>query len=96
MNDEIHLAKRLYCLNQCTDNAWLVCVLAMSCTFHGPEVSITALQMLNEQMRKVWADDPTLKASMLSQDISGAFDNSLHNRLIYRIPEARLSQRVVE
>jgi hypothetical protein len=40
--------------------------------------TVTALEMLTEQIRTVWANDNSLVASMLSLDISGAFDNVSH------------------
>jgi retron-type reverse transcriptase len=58
--------------------------------------TVTALEMLTEQIRTVWANDPSLVASMLSLDISGAFDNVSHERLIHNIRDARLPQWVVE
>lgn len=52
--------------------------------------------MLTEQIRTIWANDPTLVASMLSLDISRAFDNVSHDRLIHNIRDARLPQWVAE
>jgi hypothetical protein len=54
--------------------------------------TVIALEMLTEQIRTVWANDPSLVASMLSLDISGAFDNISYKRLIYNIRDARLLQ----
>lgn len=56
----------------------------------------TALEMLTEQIQTVWASDPSLVASMLSLDISGAFDNVFHDRLIHNIRSARLPKWVAE
>ena len=56
--------------------------------------TITALEMLTEQIQIVWANDHTLVASMLILDISGAFDNVSHDRLIHNIRDARLPQWV--
>lgn len=58
--------------------------------------TVTALEMLTEQIQTVWANDPSLVASMLSLDISGAFDNVSHERLIHNIRDARLPQWVAE
>jgi hypothetical protein len=52
--------------------------------------------MLTEQIRTVWANDPTLGASMFSLDISGTFNNVSHDRLNYNIRDARLSHWVAE
>jgi hypothetical protein len=52
--------------------------------------TVTALEMLTEQIKTVWANDPSLVASMLSLDISGAFDNVSHERLIHNILDAEL------
>jgi hypothetical protein len=57
---------------------------------------ITTLEMLTEQIRTVWAKDHTLVASMLSLDISGAFDNVSHDRLVHNIRDARLPPQVAE
>lgn len=56
--------------------------------------TITALEMLTEQIRTVWANNPALVASMLSLDISGAFDKMSHERLIHNIRDARMPQWV--
>jgi hypothetical protein len=58
--------------------------------------TVTALEMLTEQIRTVWANDPSLVASMLSLDISRAFDNVSYERLIHNIQDARLLQWVAE
>ncbi|KAI7191628.1 hypothetical protein KC316_g5942 [Hortaea werneckii] len=58
--------------------------------------TITALEMLTEQIRTAWANDSTLVASMLSLDISGAFDNVSHERLIHNLRNARLPRWVGE
>jgi hypothetical protein len=38
--------------------------------------SVMALEMLTEQIQTVWANDASLVASMLSLDLSGAFDKA--------------------
>jgi hypothetical protein len=58
--------------------------------------TVTALEMLTEQIQTFWANDASLVASMLSLDISGAFDNVSHERLIHNIRDARLPQWVAE
>jgi hypothetical protein len=45
-----------------------------------------------EQIGTLWANDPSLVASMLSLDISRAFDNVSHEQLIYNIWDTRLPQ----
>jgi retron-type reverse transcriptase len=52
--------------------------------------------MLTEQIRMVWANDLTIVASMLSLEISGAFDNVSHDRLIHNIRDARRPHWVAE
>ena len=47
--------------------------------------TITALELLTEQIRTVWAKGDKLVASLLSLDISGAFDNVSHERLIHNL-----------
>jgi hypothetical protein len=59
-------------------------------------LTVTVLEMLTEQIQTVWANDASLVASMLSLDISGAFDNVSHERLIHNIRDVRLPQWVVE
>jgi retron-type reverse transcriptase len=58
--------------------------------------TVTALEMLTEQTQTVWANDASLVASMLSLEISGAFDNVSHEQLIHNIRDARLPQWVAE
>jgi hypothetical protein len=58
--------------------------------------TVTALEMLTEQIRTVWGNDTTLVVSMLSLDISGAFDNVSHHRLIHNIRDGRLPHWVAE
>ena len=48
----------------------------------------TALELLTEQIRTVWAKDDKLVATLLSLDISGAFDNVSHERLIHNLRNA--------
>lgn len=50
----------------------------------------TALELLTEQIHTVWAQDPGLMASVLSLDISGAYDHVSHKRLLHNMKVARL------
>lgn len=52
--------------------------------------------MLTEQIQTVWANDVSLVASMLSLDISGAFDNVSYKQLIHNIRDARLPDWVAK
>jgi hypothetical protein len=47
--------------------------------------TMTALELLTEQIHTVWAKDEKLVASLLSLDISGAFDNVSHERLLHNL-----------
>jgi hypothetical protein len=53
-------------------------------------LTVTALEMLMEQSQTVWANDASLVTSMLSLDISRAFDNVSYERLIHNIRDTRL------
>lgn len=46
---------------------------------------MAALELLTEQIHTVWAKDEKLVASLLSLDISGAFDNVSHERLLHNL-----------
>jgi hypothetical protein len=45
----------------------------------------TALELLTQQGHTVWRSDPDLVASLLSFDISGAFDRVSHERLLHNM-----------
>ena len=47
--------------------------------------TLTALELLVEQIRAVWSTHQRLVATLLSLDISGAFDNVSHKRLIHNL-----------
>lgn len=47
--------------------------------------TLSAIELLTEQVYTIWGQDKGLVASMLSLDISGAFDNVSHKRLIHNI-----------
>lgn len=47
--------------------------------------TVSALELITEQVQSVWKGNPTIVASMLCLDISGAFDNVSHQRLIHNI-----------
>jgi exonuclease III len=54
--------------------------------------SIVALELLTEQIHTVWAQGPELVASVLSLDISGAYDHVSHERLLHNLKMARLPE----
>jgi hypothetical protein len=58
--------------------------------------TVTALEILTEQVQMVWANDASSVASVLSLDISVSFDNVSHERLVHNIQDARLLQWVAE
>jgi hypothetical protein len=45
----------------------------------------SALELITEQVYTVWRTNPKMVASMLCLDISGAFDNVSHERLIHNL-----------
>jgi hypothetical protein len=47
--------------------------------------TITALQLITEQVKTVWETNPRMVAYMLCLDISGAFDNVSSQRLVHNI-----------
>ncbi|KAI0994031.1 hypothetical protein K3495_g14151 [Podosphaera aphanis] len=54
----------------------------------GPKRStISAIELLTEQIHTIWGKDKKQVASILSLDISGAFDNVSHDRLIHNLRE---------
>lgn len=55
----------------------------------------TALELITEQVRTAWACDPKVVVTMLSLDISGAFDNAVHERLLHNMRQARIPIWVV-
>ena len=54
--------------------------------------AVAALDLLTEQIHTVWAQDPGLVASVLSLDISGAYDHVSHRRLLYNMRMAKLPE----
>ena len=50
----------------------------------------SALELLTEQIHTVWAQDKNLVASILSLDITGAYDHVSHHRLLHNLRAARL------
>lgn len=52
--------------------------------------AVTALSLLTEQIHTVWKQDPALVASVLSLDISRAYDHVSHKRLLHNMKAARL------
>ena len=49
--------------------------------------TISAVELLTEQIHTIWGKDKKQVASLLSLDISGAFDNVPHERLIHNLRE---------
>ncbi|KHJ33088.1 hypothetical protein EV44_g3132 [Erysiphe necator] len=49
--------------------------------------TISAVELLTEQIHTIWGKDKKKVASLLSLDISGAFDNVSHKRLIHNLRE---------
>lgn len=49
--------------------------------------TISAVELVTEQIHAIWGKNKTKVASILSLDISGAFDNLSHKRLIYNMRE---------
>ncbi|KAI1005137.1 hypothetical protein K3495_g3081 [Podosphaera aphanis] len=49
--------------------------------------TISAIELLTEQIHTIWGKDKKQVASILSLDISGAFDNVSHDRLIHNLRE---------
>ncbi|KAI1002560.1 hypothetical protein K3495_g5636 [Podosphaera aphanis] len=49
--------------------------------------TISATELLTKQIHTIWGKDKRQVASLLSQDISGAFDNVSHKRLVHNLRE---------
>ncbi|KAI0995163.1 hypothetical protein K3495_g13017 [Podosphaera aphanis] len=49
--------------------------------------TITAVELITEQVHAIWGKDKARVASLLSLDIAGAFDNVSHTRLIHNLRE---------
>jgi hypothetical protein len=47
--------------------------------------TISAVELVTEQVYTIWGQDKGMVASLLSLDISGAFDNVSHRRLIHNL-----------
>ena len=45
----------------------------------------TALKLLTQQVHTVWRSNPGLVVSLLSLDISGAYDRVSHERMIHNM-----------
>lgn len=58
--------------------------------------TVTALELLTEQIRTVWVQDKKLVATLLSLDISGAFDNVSHERLLHNVRNAGIPDWTVQ
>lgn len=56
----------------------------------------TALDLLTEQIHTVWAQDPGLVATILSLDISGAYDHTSYKRLLHNMKVARFPDWVAK
>ncbi|KAI1004857.1 hypothetical protein K3495_g3360 [Podosphaera aphanis] len=52
---------------------------------HPTRSTISAVELLTEQIHTIWGTDKQQVASLLSLDISGAFDNVSHERLIHNL-----------
>ncbi|KAF4546998.1 Hypothetical protein D9617_74g064600 [Elsinoe fawcettii] len=57
--------------------------------------SITARELLTGQIKTVWAKGDKLVACLLSLDISGAYDNVSHERLLHNLCDAGIPQWMV-
>ncbi|KAI0993220.1 hypothetical protein K3495_g14964 [Podosphaera aphanis] len=58
--------------------------------------TITAVELLTEQIHSVWGKDKKRVASLLSLDISGAFDNVSHLRLIHTMRDKGIPRRITK
>jgi hypothetical protein len=47
--------------------------------------TLSAIEFITEQVHTLWENSPQMVASMLCLDISGAFDNVSHQRLIHNL-----------
>jgi hypothetical protein len=47
--------------------------------------TLSAIEFVTEQVHTIWGNNPRMVASMLCLDISGAFDNVSHQRLIHNL-----------
>ena len=57
--------------------------------------TLTALELLTEQIYTVWNSGNQYIASLLSLDIARAFDNTLYTRLIYILKQLRVPDWIV-
>ena len=57
--------------------------------------TITALSLLTETIHTAWKRDSTFIVSMLSLDLSGAFDKVSHDRLLWILQKKRLPEWVI-
>ncbi|KAI0996003.1 hypothetical protein K3495_g12178 [Podosphaera aphanis] len=58
--------------------------------------TITAVELLTEQIHSVWGEDKKRVASLLSLDISEAFDNVSHLRLIHTMRDKGIPLRITK
>ena len=58
--------------------------------------SVVALELLTEQIHTVWAQDPSLVASVLTLDIPEAYDYVSHKRLLHNLRKARLPRWICD
>lgn len=58
--------------------------------------TITAVKLLTEQIHTIWGKDKKKVASLLSLDISGAFDNVSHRRLIHTMRAKGIPDRITK
>ena len=56
----------------------------------------TALELLTQQVHTVWRSNPNLVASLLSLDISGAFDRVSHERMIHNMKAQAVPHWIVQ
>lgn len=47
--------------------------------------TVSALELLTDQIHTVWDSGPEYVATVLSLDVAGAFDNVSHPRLLYNL-----------
>ncbi|KAI1001176.1 hypothetical protein K3495_g7023 [Podosphaera aphanis] len=57
---------------------------------------ISAAELLTEQIHTIWGKDKKRVASLLSTDISGAFDNVSHERLIHNLREKGIPRWITQ
>lgn len=58
--------------------------------------TISAVELLSDQIHTIWGNDKKRVASLLSLDISGAFDNVSHQRLLHNLRQKRIPMWIIE